>query len=68
MLDTVLASATSLKNQIHHKVEDNIKKAQEKQQLDYDLPHLTSNDIKVGDKVLLRNNMRNDRGGKFTFK
>ena len=69
MLDTVLSSKTSLRNQIHHKVEDNIKKTQEKQQLDYDLRHLKSNDIKVGDKVLLRNNMRNDRkGGKFTFK
>ena len=29
-----------LRNQIHHKVEDNIKKAQEKQQHDYDLQHL----------------------------
>ena len=30
MFDKVLKSATSLRNQIHHKVEDNIKKAQEK--------------------------------------
>ena len=37
MFDTVLESATSLRNQIFHKVEDNIKKAQEKQQNYYDL-------------------------------
>ena len=66
LLDTVLKSATSLRNQIHHKVD---KKAQEKQQHDYDLQHLKSNGIKVGYKVLLRNNKRNNRkGGKFTFK
>ena len=55
MFDTVLESATSLRNQIHHKVKDNIKNAQEKQQHDYDFRHLKSNEIKVGDKVLLRN-------------
>ena len=69
MFDTVLKSTTSLKNQVHHKVEDNIKKAQKKQKHGYDLRHLNSNDIKVGDKVLPRNNKRNDRkGDKFTFK
>ena len=69
MFDKVLESATPLRNQIHHIVKDNIKKAQEKQQNDYDLRHLQSNDIKVGDKVLLRNNKGNDRkGGKFTLK
>ena len=50
-----------LRNQIHHKVEDNIKKAQEKQQHDYDLQHLKSNDVKARDKVLLENNKRNDK-------
>ena len=69
MFDTVLKSTTSLGNQIHHKVEDNIKKTQKKQKHGYDLRHLNSNDIKVGDKVLPRNNKRNDRkGDKFTFK
>ena len=69
MFDKVLESATSFRNQIHHKVEDNIKKAQEKQQHIYDLCHLQSNDLKVGDKVLLRNNKSSDRkSGKFTFK
>ena len=67
MFDSVLESATSLRNQIRHKVDDNTKKAQEKQKRDH--RHLKRNDIKVGDKVLLRNNKRNDRkGGKFTFK
>ena len=69
MFDTVLESSTSLRNQIHNKVEDNIKRAQERQQHDYDLGQLKSNDIKVGDKVLLRNNKLNDRkGSKSTFK
>ena len=72
MFDTVLESATSLRNQIHHKIEDNIKKTQEKQQHEYDLQHLKSNDIKVWDKVPLRNNgnnKRNDRkSGKFILK
>ena len=69
MFDKVLESATYLRNQIHHKVEDNIKKAQGKQQHDFELWHLQSNDIKVGDKVILRNNKRNDRkSAKFTFK
>ena len=44
---TVLESATSLRKRIHHDVEDNIKKAHEKQQHDYDLQHLKSNDFKV---------------------
>ena len=72
MFDTVLESATSLRNQIHHKIEDNIKKTQEKQQHEYELQHLKSNDIKVWDKVPLRNNgnnKRNDRkSGKFILK
>lgn len=69
MFDTVLESATSLRNNINHNVEANIKKAQKKQQHDYDLRHFKGNDIKFGDKVLLRDNKRIDRkGGKFTFK
>ena len=69
MFDNILKSATSLRNKMHHKVEDNIKKAQEKQEHDFGFRHLQSNGIKVGDKVLLRNSKHNDRkGGKFTFK
>ena len=69
MFDNVLESATSLRNQIHHKVEDNIKKAQKRQQHDYDLRHLKSNDIKVRDKALLRNNKCDVRqGDKITSK
>ena len=52
MSDTVLESTTSLRKQIHHEVEDNIKKAQEKKQHDYELWRLKSNNIKAGDKVL----------------
>ena len=63
MFDTVLGSATSLRNQIHYKIEDNFKKAQKRQQHDYDLRHLKSNDIKVRDKALLRNNKCDVRQG-----
>ena len=69
MSDTVLESTTSLRNQIHHEVEDNIKKAQEKQQHDYELRRLKSNNTKAGDNVFLTNKKSNDRKcGKFTFK
>ena len=51
MSDTVLESTTSLRKQIYHEVEDNIKKAQEKKQHDYELWRLKSNNIKAGDKV-----------------
>ena len=47
----------------------NIKKAEERQQHSYDLGHLKSNGIKVGDKVFLKNSKRNDRkGSKFIFR
>ena len=49
MFESARESATSLRNQIHHKVDDNIKKAQGKQKRDYDHRHLKSNDIKVGE-------------------
>ena len=66
MFDKVLESATT---RFTIKLKITLKKAQEKQQHDYDLWYLQSNDIKVGDKVLLRSNKRNDRkGGKFTFR
>ena len=45
----------------------NIKNAQEKQKNDFDRRHLSSVGIKIGDKVLVRNNKTFDRkGGKFT--
>ena len=47
MFNIVLESVASLRHQIHHKVD---KKVQEKHYHDYDLRHLKSNDIKVGDK------------------
>ena len=68
MFDTVLESATSLRNQTHHKVDVTLK-GTGKTQHDYNLRHLKSNGIKVVDKVLQMNSKRNDRkGGKFTFK
>ena len=65
MFYAVLAS--EIRNEIHSETGENIKKAQKKQNSDYDRRHLTSNDINVGDAVLLKK--RNDRKGwKFSFK
>jgi hypothetical protein len=65
----VLDSTSAIREKIFTKVEQNISQAQQKQKRDYDRRHQSSNVISVGDKVLLKNNKRNDRkGGKFTFK
>ena len=48
---------------------ENICSAQEKQRRDYNRCHQVSNKIKVGQKVLLKNQRRMDRkGGKLSFK
>ena len=70
MFDSVLASAITIREEIHEEASENIEKAQKKQKTNYDNRHQSSStDICVGDEVLLRNNKRNDRkGGKFCFK
>ena len=46
-----------------------IKKVQEKQKRDFDRRHLSSTNVKVGDRVLLENKRRHDRkGGKFSHR
>lgn len=70
MFDSVLASAITIREEIHEEASENIEKAQKKQKTNYDNRHQSfSIDICVGDEVLLRYNKRNDRkGGKFCFK
>ena len=68
MFEAVLTSTCTTRKEIHKTASINIKKAQEKQKRDFDRRHLSKIDIKVGDKVLLKNNKRSDRkGGKFTY-
>ena len=67
--DAVLSNAISMREEIHQNAGENIQSAQNKQQRDYNRRHQVPNTIKVGQKVLLKNQKREDRkGGKFSFK
>lgn len=67
---SVLHSALSIREATHNQASCNIKKAQEKQQRDYNNRHSNfSSTLRIGSKVLLQNQKRQDRkGGKFTYK
>ena len=66
--ETILASATRIRGEIHESPTSNIRKAQDKQKEDFDRPHLSNSAIKVEYLVLLRNNKRKDRKkGKVSF-
>ena len=68
MFEALFASANTIKIDIHEAAGRNIKKAQEKQKRDFDCRHLSSTNVKVGDRVLLKNKRRHDRkGGKFSY-
>ena len=66
----VLNSSSIIREVTHDKACQNIKKAQEKQQKDYNKRHSTPpSTLSIGSKVLLQNLKRQDRkGGKFTYK
>ena len=66
----VLNSSSKMRDAAHNKATQNIKKAQKKQQKDYNKRHSTPpSTLPIGSKVLLQNLKRQDRkGGKFTFK
>ena len=66
----VLNSSSKIREVTQDKASQNIKKAQEKQQKDYNKRHSTlPSTLPVGSKVLLQNLKRQDRkGGKFTYK
>ena len=63
MLEAVFASANTIRVDIHETAGRNIKKAQEKQKRDFDRLHLSSTNVKVGDRVLLEDKRRHDRKG-----
>ena len=65
-----LNSSSKMRDAAHNKASENIKKAQKKQQKDYNKRRNTPpSTLPIGSKVLLQNVKRQDRkGGKFTFK
>ena len=66
----VLNSSSKIREVTHDKASQNIKKAQEKQQKDYNKRYSTPpSTLPIGSKVLLQNLKRQGRkGGKFTYK
>ena len=69
MFEAVFASANTILVDIHEAAGRNIKQAQEKQKRDFDRWHLSSTNVKVGDRVLLENKWRQDRKGrKFSYR
>ena len=69
MFDAVLSSAITIRSKIHEDASTNILEAQGKQKRDYDRRHNSTTIIRIGDKVLLRNNKRTNRkGGRFTYR
>ena len=67
--DAVLTTTISMRANIHQTAGENICSTQKKQGRDYNQCHQVSNKIKVGQKVLLKNQRKMDsKGGKFSFK
>ena len=67
--DAVLSNAISMREKVHKSAGENIQSAQKRQQLNYNRRHQVPNIVKVGEKVLIKNQRREDRkGGKFSFK
>ena len=56
--DAVITTAISMRANIHQTAGENICSAQEKQRRDYNRRHQVPNKIKVGQKVLLKNERR----------
>ena len=69
-LRAVLNSSLKIREVTHDKASQNIKKAQEKQQKDYNKRHSTPpSTLPIRSKVVIQNLKRQDRkGGKFTYK
>ena len=63
MFEAVFPSANTIRVDIHEAAGRNIKKAQEKQKRDFNRRHLSSTNVKVGDRLLLENKRRHDRDG-----
>ena len=59
--EAILISAIRIRGEIHESATSKIRKAQDKQtKKDFDRRHLSNNEIKVEDLILLRNNKRKD--------
>ena len=69
MFEAVFSSANTIRVDIHEAAGRNMKKSQEKQKHDFDRRHLSSTNVKVGDRLLLENKRRHDRkGGRFSYR
>ena len=69
MFEAVFASANMIRVDIQEAAGRNIKKVQEKQKRDFDCLHVSSTNVKVGDRVLLENKRRHARkGGKYSYR
>lgn len=70
MFRELLASSSKLREATHDDANENIKKAQQKQQKDYNKRHCKpESTVPINSKVLLQNLKRQDRkGGKFKYK
>ena len=65
----MLTTANSMRANIHQTAGENICSTQEKQRRDYNRRHQVLNKIKMGQKVLLKDQKRmNRKGGKLSFK
>ena len=63
MFDAMFTTAISIRANLHQTAGENICSTQEKQHRDYSRRHQVPNKIKVGQKVLLKNQRRMDRKG-----
>ena len=66
--DAVLITAVSISAKIHQTAGENISLAQEKQCRDYNRRFQVPNKIRVGQKVLLKNQRIDGKGAKLSFK
>ena len=65
--DPVLTTAISMRANIHQTAGENICSAEEKQRCDYNRRHQVPDKVKVGQKVLLKNQRGMDRKGGIIF-
>ena len=61
MFEAALSTENAMRDKTHEAAGRNIKKAQTKQKRDFDRRHLTYSTFNVENKVLLKNNRRNDK-------
>ena len=68
-ISTALSTATFFREKVHQTSGENIPHAQAKQQRDHNRHHQVSKNLKLGQNVLLENQIREDKKGDiFSFK